>query len=499
LNANTTKEPGEAGIGTVTVTLYDSTGTIVIATTTTAANGTYSFANVPPGDYRVVETDPAGYVSTTPNLVPVTVTSGGNVQADFGEYRLVNTSPASINGTVWNDLDADGVIDPGESPLVGVTVTLRDNLGNVVATALTNASGQYSFTNLVPGAYSVTETDPATYVSTTLNTVVTTLNAGDSSTINFGDRTGAPVAADPAVTKNGSPDSATVGEIVVYTITVGNNGTGNATGVVLTDTKPSFLDIISITISPNPGLTPVISGNTFTINFGTVTPTDLYTVTVVTRVNSLGAPPGGDNIASVVTTSNGDVIANNAASARLQILISPSALPATGFAPNRMTILPPKPESLTYNALAADGLVLEIPALGVKTPIVGVPYANGTWDVRWLGSQAGYLDGTAFPTWNGNSVITAHVYNYNGKAGPFVYLNQLRWGDKVIIHAFGQKYTYEVRTTAYLKPTDTKSVLKHEDKAWVTLLTCREFDEKTNTYKRRVAVKAVLVSVENEK
>jgi hypothetical protein len=37
--------------------------------------------------------------------------------------------------------------------------------------------------------------------------------------------------------------------------------------------------------------------------------------------------------------------------------------------------------------------------------------------------------------------------------------------------------------------------MKHEDLPWVTLVTCRGYDQATNTYKYRVLVQAVLVDV----
>ncbi|HJR78842.1 MAG TPA: sortase, partial [Anaerolineales bacterium] len=307
--------------------------------------------------------------------------------------------------------------------------------------------------------------------------------------------TGSVQIADPAVTKYGSPSSATVGTAVVYTITVGNNGNVNATNVVLTDTKPAFLDIISITISPNPGLTPVILGNTFTINFGTVRPTDVYVVTVVTLVNSQGQPPGGSNQASITTSSATDRAFNNSASASLQITVSggDTELPETGFAPNEFTEL----SNIPREKYLQTSLTLEIPSLRINIPVVGVPLRNGEWNVSWLGRQAGWLEGSAFPSWNGNSVLTSHVYLPSGLPGPFVNLNTLRYGDQVIVHAFGQKYTFEVRTNVIVEPNDT-SALKHEDKPWLTLVTCKEYDEKTNTYRKRVIIRAVLVNVTAE-
>jgi len=273
--------------------------------------------------------------------------------------------------------------------------------------------------------------------------------------------------------------------------------------VVLTDTKPAFLDIISITISPNPGLIPVISGNSFTINFGTVTPTDSYIITVVTRVNALGQAPGGSNNASITTGSTTDRTFNNAASAALQITSTASgggavrsvrALPETGFAPGVVTDLSHTPREVY---LSTEDVMLEIPALGIKIPVVGVPLKEGAWNVSWLGNQAGWLQGTAFPSWSGNSVLTSHVYLSNGLAGPFVNLNKLKFGDKIIVHAYGQKYTFEVQTNVILEPNDI-SAFRHEEKPWLTLVTCKEYDEKSKAYRKRVVVRAVLVSVTKE-
>ena len=170
-------------------------------------------------------------------------------------------------------------------------------------------------------------------------------------------------------------------------------------------------------------------------------------------------------------------------------------LPATGFAPGKVTILP---DQISDKAYAEFGdLWLEIPNLGIKTPIVGVPTNAGVWDVTWLGQQVGWLQGTAFPTWQGNSVVTGHVYLPNGKPGPFVDLSKLRFGNQVIVHAFGQRYIYEVRTNRVIMPGDM-SPFKHEEKAWLTLLTCKGYDEGSDTYKYRVEMQAVLVKVTAE-
>jgi LPXTG-site transpeptidase (sortase) family protein len=169
-------------------------------------------------------------------------------------------------------------------------------------------------------------------------------------------------------------------------------------------------------------------------------------------------------------------------------------IPVTGFAPNVTTHLDRQPAEKAYKA---TDLGLEIPSLGVQSSIVGVPAIldGSDWDLSWLGSSAGYLAGTAFPTWAGNSVLTGHAVLTDGTPGPFAAIGSLKWGDQVILQAYGQKFIYEVRANDIVKPTDL-SVFRHEELPWVTLVTCHKYDAKTGTYLQRIAVRAVLVRVE---
>jgi LPXTG-site transpeptidase (sortase) family protein len=224
-------------------------------------------------------------------------------------------------------------------------------------------------------------------------------------------------------------------------------------------------------------------------------------ITITFRVDVAAGITSVLNVATIDADLNGNLLVTDpgeqqVASARARWTAAVSAsnsitLPKTGFAPNVVTDLRNVP---TEAYLDTHGVTVEIPSLGVKIPVVGVPKKNGTWNVSWLGNQAGWLEGTAFPSWNGNSVLTGHVYNSNGLPGPFVNLNKLKYGDQIIIHAYGQNYIFEVRSDEVVEPND-KSVLKHEEKPWLTLVTCKDYDEKTNTYKKRVVVRAVLVKV----
>jgi LPXTG-site transpeptidase (sortase) family protein len=174
---------------------------------------------------------------------------------------------------------------------------------------------------------------------------------------------------------------------------------------------------------------------------------------------------------------------------------APQGLPETGFAPGRTTQLPLQPSGETYQSF--ESVWVEIPSLDVRAEIVQVPLnARGNWDVRWLGENAGWLERSAFPGWNGNSVLTGHATDTQGLPGLFAELGKLKWGDEIIIEAFGQRYVYEVRQVQRFVPPDQLSLLDHEELPWLTLITCQGYDEDRDEYRWRLAVRAVQVRVE---
>jgi len=67
----------------------------------------------------------------------------------------------------------------------------------------------------------------------------------------------------------------------------------------------------------------------------------------------------------------------------------------------------------------------------------------------------------------------------------------------VIVQAYGQAYVYEVRSVdKYVRPSDTSSVYKHEDYPWLTLITCKGYDEESDSYDWRVVVRAVQTKID---
>jgi LPXTG-site transpeptidase (sortase) family protein len=244
-------------------------------------------------------------------------------------------------------------------------------------------------------------------------------------------------------------------------------------------------------IGPDYGITdPNVSVNDIHISFNVTVADDVFSVQNEATVDS-------DLNGNLVTTDPGEQRVASASDAwtASSAVNETTALPATGFAPGIQTVLPEQPADMAYTDL--NGLWLEIPDLDMETSIVGIPATLSGWDISWLGGSAGWLNGTAYPTWSGNSVITGHVYLPNGQPGPFVNLGTLTWGDRIIVHLDGQSYVYEVRQVTQINPNDT-SVMGHRDQPWITLITCRGYNEATDTYAYRIAVQAVLVRVVND-
>ena len=202
-------EPGLAGV-TITLSGTNGMGNNVLQTTTTAANGSYSFTGLAPGVYTLTETPPAGYVTEGANVGTLGGTSGNAVvsgitltsgQSGSG-YNFAEYQTSSLSGNVYLDSNANDV-DNSEPGIGGVTVTLTgtNGLGNPVTLTTTSASnGTYSFTGLAPGTYTVTETQPAGYTAETANagslggtaavgviSSITVLSGNSGTNYNFGE------------------------------------------------------------------------------------------------------------------------------------------------------------------------------------------------------------------------------------------------------------------------------------------------------------------------
>jgi serine-aspartate repeat-containing protein C/D/E len=164
-------DPGEKPIAGVKISLYDQNNNL-LATTYTDQNGYYKFSDLAPGTYTVRETQPTGYFhggqeigshggleSAPDELSQITLNSGDNAV----NYNFCEVLPAKLSGWVWVDTMQDCIRQPEEAPIAGVTITLYDEFGSLVATAQTNSQGYYEFLNLKPGEYTVKEAQPTGY------------------------------------------------------------------------------------------------------------------------------------------------------------------------------------------------------------------------------------------------------------------------------------------------------------------------------------------------
>jgi len=173
---NGVQDGTEPGISGVTVKLYSdangngviNVGDTLLATLTTDANGHYLFSGLANGNYIVsIESPPSGYTYTatgqpadsdagTAGQQRAASISGGvsDLDNDFGYW-----APTSyiLSGRLWNDLNDNGA-DNSEAGLANVTIQLLQG-GTVVGTATTDSNGNYSFSGLPAGTYTVKVTD----------------------------------------------------------------------------------------------------------------------------------------------------------------------------------------------------------------------------------------------------------------------------------------------------------------------------------------------------
>ncbi|HMO52706.1 MAG TPA: C25 family cysteine peptidase [Kiritimatiellia bacterium] len=155
VNGNGVFDPEDTiGIPNAVITLLNS-NSVVIGVVTTGVNGAYSFTNLPPGNYTVLETDPPGYFSTgdidggDPNSISVSLNVGQNSTGN----DFLDALYASVGDFVWLDLNVNGIQNIGEPGYPNIRLTLFDTNNVVIGVTTSAASGFYSFTNLFPGDY----------------------------------------------------------------------------------------------------------------------------------------------------------------------------------------------------------------------------------------------------------------------------------------------------------------------------------------------------------
>jgi len=164
------QDANEPGMSGVVVQLWNDARNMLLAQTTTNANGNYTLQAPGPGNYRVRVVLPLASDGFSPK------DAGGNDQADsdinpagiaLGFTDIFNLASNVISTTiydagivraaiavgdrVWNDYDGDGIQDLNEPGIAGTQVELWNEAKTLtLRTTTTDAAGNYEL--LAPGA-----------------------------------------------------------------------------------------------------------------------------------------------------------------------------------------------------------------------------------------------------------------------------------------------------------------------------------------------------------
>lgn len=186
-NQNGLLSPGEPLLAGAVLTIYDRLGR-VLGTRTTDGTEPYCLYNLPPDSYTVTETNPPGKSSITADTLTAVVNPGSTTLVEFGDFFLATPIPnRGFCARVYNDWNGNGVADNGEPLLAGAVITVKDSNNAVVFTG-TSVGTSPTCGSLPAGIYSMWETNPAGYTSTTPDLWTITVVTTSRVEIYFGDR-----------------------------------------------------------------------------------------------------------------------------------------------------------------------------------------------------------------------------------------------------------------------------------------------------------------------
>lgn len=285
---NGVRDGSETGIGGVTVKVTNSSATTTYDSTVTAGDGTYTLwlpTAAVSATLKITESNPASYLSTggstgntggsydrtsdtftlnniTGNLftevnfgdVPVNRFAANGQQSGLpgnvvfyphrfnagtgGVLTFSTVSSAGWPNVLYLDLNCNGQIDAGDTVITSaITVVASEQLCVVNKVSIppgTALSAQDSAT--VQGSFSYTNATP---------TLVASAFVIDSTTASVG-------ASGLVLTKATDKTTASVGEVITYTVTYQNNSSQPISTIVISDATPAYTSFVAASCGPLP-------------------------------------------------------------------------------------------------------------------------------------------------------------------------------------------------------------------------------------------------------
>ena len=158
-------------------------GSTLVTSAVTDKFGNYRFLGLPEGTYTVSEVVQPGWEETYPKSGSyVIVLAAGKISKrnDFGNFKF-----GTISGMKFDDINGNGRKDSGDVGLSGWTIILKGPHGSTAST-VTDANGNYSFINLGPGVYTLSEVMQSGWTQTAHPGSIVIRSGTTSSKDNFG-------------------------------------------------------------------------------------------------------------------------------------------------------------------------------------------------------------------------------------------------------------------------------------------------------------------------
>lgn len=156
LDADGIRDEGEPGIPDWDLHLIAVNSQDTTRVSTDIA-GAYLFSEIGHGRYRLIQKLPAGWEQSFP-IQPAEYELSLEPGESADSLNFGNWMPASLEGTTWHDLNADGLRDQDEPAQISWPVRLVAATDTVEV--MSDGSGKFAFSRLLPGTYRIEQIAP---------------------------------------------------------------------------------------------------------------------------------------------------------------------------------------------------------------------------------------------------------------------------------------------------------------------------------------------------